>query len=231
MTSRPHPWVSAPPKTHLPVPKPSTGAIKVWHFYHVFADGWWPPAVYEHLLAIKRSGLPLDYVCIGIVGRDHERVRVVRQYLASELGDAEFVTADEGFEQVTIQAMAARLTGGPIAVLYAHDKGSYHSDEPATLWRRSMTHHLVCHWRRCLDLLADNYDAAGCHWKEPERYFAGNCWWANATYLATLPPVGMRDRGDAETWIGRGNPQVYDLRPGWPHPELFGDMHDHVSCP
>lgn len=198
--------------------------MTVRHFYHVWADGYWQQAVWEHARAVKAAGMPVDDMLVTIVGRDPARRDRVRGFLAGEFPGARFAYADEGYEQVTIQAIAASVADGqPATVLYAHSKGAYHPDEIAILHRRAMTYHLVGHWQHCLELLAD-YDAVGCHWKEPERYFAGNFWWANASYLRTLPPVAMGHRADAEAWIGRGNPRAYDMLPGWPHEDLYRDM-------
>jgi hypothetical protein len=59
--------------------------------------------------------------------------------------------------------------------------------------------------------------------------FGGNFWWANANYLRTLPPLRYKDRFDAETWIGLGNPLVHDLLPGWPSIPLCTEVQQHAA--
>jgi len=110
-------------------------------------------------------------------------------------------------------------------VLYAHVKGSYTVTAGNDDWRQAMTLRLVGGWQFCLEHL-EGVDALGCHWLTPDEYarrdvatpfFAGNFWWARCSYIAGLPePVPADSRYDHERWIGLGNPQVYDLLPGWP---------------
>jgi hypothetical protein len=69
-------------------------------------------------------------------------------------------------------------------------------------------------------------DVRGRKWPYTEAIFAGNFWWANAGYIASLPPLEVSlkeaDRGEAETWLGRGKPKVYDLSPGFMDFENLG---------
>jgi len=99
------------------------------------------------------------------------------------------------------------------------------------LWRELMTTHVVGGWRECVALL-DDHDAAGCYWATPQMYpgfvvtpmFCGNFWWADAGYLARLPPVSRESRFHAEGWVGLGDPVVADVHPGWPTWAEFSDQ-------
>jgi hypothetical protein len=54
-------------------------------------------------------------------------------------------------------------------------------------------------------------------WPEQVPFFAGNFWWARASYLRTLEPPLEESRWQAETWVSLGEPKVYDVLPGWPN--------------
>ncbi len=92
-------------------------------------------------------------------------------------------------------------------ILYLHTKGASHPRPSLYVadWRRLMLHFLVERHDEALATLA-TADAAGCNLSdEPRRHFSGNFWWANATYLKTLPPVPAGDRHEAEWWMLSGN--------------------------
>lgn len=202
----------------------------VWHFYHLHAGGSWLPAVSGHVEAVKAAGLP-GRMLVGLVGPAHRRSEVAA-FLDGHLGAGAWepvAEAGEGFEQVTLTALRSWVHDHPgeAAVLYAHTKGAHNSNGYQDIWRQSMTARLVGGWLHCVDLLSE-HDTVGCHWTLPEQRladtapcFAGNFWWARASYLRSLPEVGMADRGDAERWLGLGDPQVFDLSPGWPSEVLY----------
>jgi len=141
--------------------------------------------------------------------------------------------ADEGFEQVTLNAVREYALAHDGAVLYAHTKGAADASQFRAQWRRSMTRRVVGEWERNLDFLGE-VDAVGCHWltldafpwaaeefRENIPFFGGNFWLARCEYLRTLPHPSTRSRFDAERWIGLGHPRVHDLLPGWPDASLF----------
>lgn len=142
--------------------------------------------------------------------------------------------ASMGWEQVTLNALrvAARQFD---AVLYLHTKGVTAPSEWNTAWRRSMLSGVVGQWRRCVDaILSGGMDAVGCHWLTPEQwpelvtvpYFGGNFWWGYGPFLATCTPPLNTSRYEAEVWLGRNDPTVLDLAPGWPSPQtLIGESH------
>lgn len=82
-------------------------------------------------------------------------------------------------------------------LLYAHAKGSTKpvGDWVNTRWRNCMTRHLIVNWRRCVADLTAGYEAVGCHFMRPpmtpigQYIFAGNWWWAKASYLLTRPSI------------------------------------------
>lgn len=111
-------------------------------------------------------------------------------------------------------------------VFYFHAKGctrSVYDDygKFVARWRRCMMTNVVENWRRCLwDLV--HYDAVGCHWRtgigsdHSQHYFAGNCWAARASFIATIPSMltrarikqsgvaSLESRYEAEVILGNG---------------------------
>lgn len=202
-----------------------------WHHLWVgdnrHTAAWRKPAE-EHFDALRASGFDGDVV-VGLVGGPKQRAEA-RTWLNVAcptwiLG----VVAEDGFEMVTINVMQQWCQRGDVSdknpVLYTHGKGSFQSSAYADAWRRNMTSKLVGDWRDCVKSL-HTVDAVGCHWLTHEKYpdqisptrpmFGGNFWWANAGFVAALPPIGWSNRWEAEGWMGQGNPTVVNLVEGWP---------------
>jgi hypothetical protein len=203
--------------------------MPVRHYYHAYAGGLWQVPVAEHLAAIGDAALGgMDAMVTGLAGPGTAR-REARDVIAAGQRAwgcpphvARWIEADEGWEQLTLQAIHEDVheIPGELAILYVHTKGA-HDDSPVNKgWRRGMTRQVVGQWQRCTELLAEGYDAVGCHWvvQYPENppFFAGNFWWARASYLRTLAPPVNDSRYTAELWLSQGAPRVFDLVPGWP---------------
>ena len=200
-------------------------AMLVAHYYHVWAEGAWSPAVNEHHAALTAARFPV-LPRVGVTGPPADR-RAFAGW-AEAHGWEIAAEADTGYEQVTLSALRqwALQDDEPALVLYAHAKGSRHDLHGAnTAWRREMTVRLVGEWKAAALLLAC-HQAVGCCWMNAAQYpqmdlpgsgiFAGNFWWATRDYLRRLPEPATRTPGDAEAWIGLGRPDVIDFLPGWP---------------
>ena len=181
-------------------------------FYHIYAGGLWQQPVDEYLAAIDRSSFD-GPLYVGLVGHERQRAWVV-----AALGDRGVVIAaeDEGYESVTLARVRAYALVNDGAVMYAHTKGAYRLASEMDTWRRVLTDTVVCNWRSNVERLC-NSDAIGHVWFD-ERVgwrpggFVGNFWIARCDYLRALPaPEDAKDRGQAEVWIGRGNPRVTEL--------------------
>eukprot|EP00597_Dinobryon_sp_UTEXLB2267_P000306 CAMPEP_0170072506 /NCGR_PEP_ID=MMETSP0019_2-20121128/10128_1 /TAXON_ID=98059 /ORGANISM="Dinobryon sp., Strain UTEXLB2267" /LENGTH=326 /DNA_ID=CAMNT_0010281513 /DNA_START=325 /DNA_END=1305 /DNA_ORIENTATION=- len=109
-----------------------------------------------------------------------------------------------------------------VQILYLHTKGVSYQDNHVGVvdWRNMMLYFMVEQHRRCYHLLASGeFDAVGtnCH-PEPSLHFAGNMWWATASYLQSLIPLEFERAGKftAELWVLSGRhyndtPRVKDL--------------------
>src|SRR5215469_4637354 len=201
-------------------------------YHHVYAAGAWRQVLGGNIQAMWDSGLLDDadtrIMRVGIVGPPAERARVI-SYLQRHVSCAVVAEADEGFEQLTLDALYedAQREAWDIA-LYLHTKGATYAGAGPEVsfvhaWRTSMLRGVVHGWKHCEELLED-VDAVGCHWLTAEEYpewvenpfFGGNFWWARADYVRTLERCERDARHRAEAWIGTGAPAVADLAPGWP---------------
>jgi hypothetical protein len=203
--------------------------VKIRHYYHCYAAGAWSAPARDHFTALGRAGLDDTVTTVGLIGPDRDRA-MARERI-TELSakwalpqPRAWAEAEHGWEQLTLQVIweDARNSGGEYAVLYMHTKGAANDLDSSASWRRSMTRALVNGWEENVGHLERGYDAVGSHWvkspewPEQEPFFAGNFWWARASYLRTLEPPLNETRWQAETWLSLGKPKVHDLMPWWP---------------
>jgi len=220
--------------------------IAIFH-HSVFCapDGsLWPAApaiIASQMDALRRSGI-LDFASVvvcGINGGSESRC------LASALLPPQARLIYHGLESRNENSTLAALEDWlprhrHYHVLYHHAKGATHTpgERKGTIWRNCMTRHLIKNWRRCVTDLDAGHEVVGCHFMRPpltpgnQHIFAGNWWFAKASFLATLPSIrstarvklsglgALDSRYEAETWIGNGPrlPRIKDYHgPSW-HP-------------
>lgn len=164
--------------------------------------------ILENILRlIYDSALAQDLLCIWVINHG-EDITSHASYasLRANFPKVTFIqrTSDTSrFEIPTLRhlhAFASRFEEGRLAsgdyddeedvmqVLYLHTKGvSYKKSHVGVVdWTNMMLYFMVEQHRRCFHLLASGeFDAIGtnCH-PEPSMHFAGNMWWATATYLS-----------------------------------------------
>jgi len=197
--------------------------MKIYHYYHIWADGKWELPVSEHLAVLNESALMgnLKEFNIGIVGKEENRIKV-KEYLEKNVLKYSIVAeANEGFEQETMDKMVECSSKNGV-ILYAHTKGSSNDTEFEHIWRRSMNHDLIKDWVSCLELLG-LYAAVGTHYAIPtdsgmicnnrnvktERgFFYGNFFWTHVRYAKalgypnrSLTSYEIYSRIDAEYWL------------------------------
>jgi hypothetical protein len=198
--------------------------LRLLHFYHAYAAGAWRESVTEHLAALHEAEFPWPLV-LGLVGTPEMR-DAVWGLVDHSFPVIDVIAADEGFEQLTLDAILRYAQQADGAVMYAHTKGSASLVWWQAQWRQWMTRALVGGWREALAALeSGEYDVAGPHWISQELFpdrevanpcFAGNFWMATCEYLRKLEPCEPTNRYEAEIWVGRANPRPFDLLPGWP---------------
>lgn len=207
--------------------------MKYVNFHHLWVGdprhgANWRPVAEEHFEALRQAEFDGE-VHVGLVGGDTERKEARGMLDEWWPSWKQAVVAEEGFEMPTINALHqwAKVTEANSYALYTHGKGSFQDTPGNHDWRQVMESFLVDAWQdRVAELASGDYDAVGLHWLTYTEFprwidvhkpmFGGNFWWANADYLAQLPPVEWRSRYCAEAWMGQGYPRVKDLKPGWP---------------
>jgi hypothetical protein len=186
-------------------------------FIHVYAAGDWLQPLAEILAPL--AGYEGDFH-FGVIGSEVQCMSVLQV-----VPDSDIAYAEQGFEEVTINCLRDYAIDHDGAVLYAHTKGASRRNEYSDRWRRSMIKHLIVPWRENLEKL-DGYDALGPFWmtgwpNDWSKFFGGNFWMAQCSYLRTLPKCIPENRYAAENWIGQGDPNVNSIYPGVPSDELF----------
>lgn len=127
-------------------------------------------------------------------------------------------------------------------VCFITHKGASHPPGGHQNWRRYMQYWNIEKWRDCVRILDEGYDTCGASFlpEPPYAFYAGNFFWAKASYLRRCrrlktPPENNFEaqfegqphhRYDLECWHGSGNPRWYDLHPGesnrwYSPPELY----------
>jgi hypothetical protein len=175
----------------------------IYHFYHCFSGGSWFNPLKEHINSLVESNLyeNINEFFIGFVG-DKNRINESIQYLNSrKIKFSICAQEDEGFEQLTHQAMYNFSKENDGNVLYAHTKGSYNVDPERDQWRKNMTKYNVNYWRKNIQLL-QRYDSVGWDLRSVKYvFYAGNFWWTKLSVIRRLDPPSHDDRWSAEYWL------------------------------
>lgn len=221
--------------------------MKIGVFYHCLFFHGSPPElrwnaleiISDHMTLMKNSGLEsaAQEITIGINGG--EESRDIARMILPRKARLVFHGLDSKAENLTIVEIEKWLPTHPDwYVLYWHSKGATHQDQDPlrTRWRECMTRNCVGYWGRCVQDLDAGFESVGCHWmtgaQTPpgQSIWAGNYWWAKASFLLTLPSIMLRDRikqsgiaavesrYESEVWIGNGPrlPRIRDYHgPGW----------------
>ena len=195
-------------------------------FYHVGQIGNWQEIYQEQIDRLTASGI-LD-ICkhfhIGINGTEPlpfvpENAHV--EYNTNHELEADTLTSLWEFARVNPE----------YKTLYLHTKGVTRVNtqyyQITKEWREYLEYFCVDKWRMCIDSLESHDTCSVTLVNEakfgnveagfttiPANFYAGNFWWANASYIATLDPMYMYIddipwlRGKSELWIGTGNPKA-----------------------
>jgi hypothetical protein len=206
--------------------------VKIYHFYHIYADGKWEDPVTEHIDALIKYSLydSLDKMFIGFVG-NNDNIFKVKQFLNDKIN---YETLDEqltGWEQLTLEYVHSYSKNNiNESIFYAHTKSSSNPSKININWRKNMTYYNIVEWKERYKNLS-SHDTVGCHFVKsnksekkwlPNGVWAGNYWWASCKYLSTIQPLQYNSRHDAETWIlSSDHKKIYDACPGFPSMNLF----------
>lgn len=214
-------------------------------FYHTLFELGNPPQILPHAISIVReqmaalegSGLldACDKFAVGING--DEQSREIANLVIPMKAEVMLHGLDSRNENLTICALHEFAKGHPdYYCLYFHTKGGSREEQTEHIvnWRNCMTKHVIQNWWQCVADLDSGYESVGCHWMTgqadgTQSIWAGNFYWAKATFLRTLPSMTHRSRiklsgiksiesrYEAEVFIGFGPrlPRIKDYHQGW----------------
>lgn len=189
--------------------------------YHVAMFPVWHDLVRIQCERIKESGL-LDRtskLLVGVVGASKEDTSILTDLLGSK-ACVRYLGPLSLYEFSTLQWLYDEIRLDDVACWYAHTKGISAPTDIQTAWRLRMESVVFDQYEKCLDAL-ETHDTCGNTWywgglhDSKNFHYSGNFWWANSSYLQTLPePLSLRSgkygRFEAEFWIGK-NPAVKPL--------------------
>ena len=191
--------------TAIPTLSSPAPLVLVWHIF----SGSSPNVlkiVSRQLSLIVESGLmeALTAIKVGFVGEavPDDILSLFAPYSKIQT----LVTAEKGYEGVTLRALQGWLEGEQAAskewfILYIHSRGARHAeDSPAWSWTKMMEYFMIERHKDCVEALKTHL-TTGCemyaHYdartfsKRPWGmwHYSGNFWWARASYIRVLPPI------------------------------------------
>ena len=189
--------------------------MKIAIFYHIAQIGLGAFIYQQQLHRLYASGLmeAADYIHFGVNG-DRELFnvpdKVVVYYNSKEYWNT---------EKETLLNLRQFCKENPdYKVLYFHTKGASKDSIDVSSWRLMMEYFVIDKWKECIDYLNDFttvgvqmcrvghsiYPDGTIKEENPTIVYAGNFWWANASYINTLRTKYIDDecRYAVEKWIG-----------------------------
>jgi len=220
--------------------------------YHIGALGSWKEIVQEQLELLHKSGLGAasENIWINVAGT---HVHYEQQFFDSTFKKYpffykmrfEYYSSLDVYEFPSIKKVQEIAKKNPTSkILYFHTKGAsyplknFRPQELENLkqWRKVMEYFNISQWKDCLKAL-QSVDACGIEWGKTEPHknsiFAGNFWWANASYINRCM-LNERDRFDCEEFIGTANPHIKCFFNSGNNPRLkeyFTDVEIHRMAP
>lgn len=203
---------------------------KIAVFYHLGQFGQWERLFQEQMNSLVISGLyhSASFIHIGVNGKDQlpmilDKFKVV--YNDNKILEADTLNAVWEFCRKNLD----------YRVMYFHTKGSTQENTKNRFnvdkWRLYLEYFTIHQWKQCIPKLKE-YDTVGTEYSyetglinqetgitewENNPHYAGNYWWANATYINKLDPNYLYNtekgwtRYRSEFWIGTGNPKKFSF--------------------
>ncbi len=182
--------------------------IPIYIYFHICQIGTWRQVVRDLFNNLVISGLleQADELCLGILGDSPEQVLELLGYHPK----ARIVASNPDcsiFERLTLHELRRRAAKETFRAFYLHSKGvmrlqvAPERELAVKAWVSYLVYWNIERWRDCLRAL-DIASAVGCEWLA--NHYRGNFWWANSSYLATLPETIGPSYTDPEFWIALG---------------------------
>jgi hypothetical protein len=182
-------------------------------FLHVATMGRYVEVLHDVLAAVYDAGLAsrARHVQVTVVGEG--AIELEQRYAGAVVQlSAAAVTA---YEHPSIEAIRTYSREVPdAAILYLNCLGGRHRGASWTLraeWRKLLYYLLVQNAARCLTAL-DQHDVCGVDWSSmPMPHMTSNNWWANASYINTLPSTAETIATVLDTDLSKFGPSWVDI--------------------
>jgi hypothetical protein len=212
--------------------------MKIAIFYHIAQMGMGAFIYQQQIHRLYASGLmeAADYIHFGVNG-DQELFNVPAKakivYNSKEYWNTE--------KQTLLDLKNFCKENEDYKVLYFHTKGATKDELYVQSWRLMMEYFTIDKWKECIEYLVD-FTTVGIQMcrvgptffpdgsvveENPTIVYAGNFWWANASYINTLKSKYLDDncRYAVEKWIGDSDSsRPKDL---YTHPEFYKNPMDY----
>jgi glycosyltransferase involved in cell wall biosynthesis len=202
-------------------------ANKIAIFYHLYQIGNWKQVFEHQITRLQRSGLydAADYIHIGVNGsyRMPFNLDKVEQHGVLKRN------RNTSSEIETLIDMAEFCKNNPdYKVLFLHAKGvTWHNTEfenSTKCWREYLEYFVIDNWKTCLEH-CNSHDIVGTEYYQnaiqndilvtDKPHYAGNFWWANANYVASLDKNYLYDaphgRFNCEFWVATNFPNAFNF--------------------
>jgi len=200
---------------------------KIAIFYHLYQTGNWEEVFTNQMIRLQQSGLydAADYIHIGVSGSHQMPFNLNK---VEENGTLKR-NNDISSEIETLIDLAEFCKENPdYKVIFLHAKGvTWHNTQyeyPTKCWREYLEYFVIDNWRICLEK-CEMHDVVGTEFYhtaiqndivvEDKPHYAGNFWWANANYFASLDKNYLYDaphgRFNCEFWIGTKFPNAFNF--------------------
>jgi hypothetical protein len=189
--------------------------MKLAIFYHIAQMGLGAFIYQQQIHRLYASGLikEASHIHFGVNG-DQELFNVPDKAIVKR-------NKNLGDESDTLISLRDFCKENPdYKVFYFHTKGASKNDLQTSAWRLYMEYYTIDKWKECVEYLSE-YDSCGtdCYGAKKSfldeyilkqrfesHFFAGNFWWANASYVNTLSDEYLNpnlSRLTKELWIGQ----------------------------
>jgi len=150
-------------------------------------------------------------IFIGIVGDGELIVPKINNIVVKKIGNI------EDYEFPTLFEMENDVYNdiNNFKILYFNSLGATGNTIQKQSWRAYLSYFNIINHELCIKSL-DTHDVCGVDWRtNPSPHYSGNFWWANSSYIKTLPkldslnkessPRVLSVRHNAEMYIGMNN--------------------------
>jgi len=190
--------------------------VPVYIYFHICTINNWQDIVVKIFSLIKSSGL-LEIVTginVTVLGNNVEKVKEI---LNDKRVNIIYTSPNVRiYERKCLLLLHEHSQREEFKVLYLHSKGITRRGNKGCVhdWTSLMLYFNVEHYKRCLQILQE-YDCCGVNIETigdkdlrhlspllgSTCHFSGNFWWANSTYIKTLPDHIGPKYLDPEAWI------------------------------